>query len=110
MNRHRIVSVFAGMAFFALLQGSVCLAADAPTKPPTATKEQREKMAQAHEKAATCLRSNRAVAECRQEMMHACVDAMGADGCSKMSGGMMGGNMMHGQPSQGNSPAEPKKP
>jgi hypothetical protein len=108
MNNHRVASFVTGIAFFALIQGSVSFAADAPAKPPTVSKEQREKMAKAHEKAAICLRSDRAVSECRQEMMHACVDAMGADGCSMM-GGMMSGNMMHGQPSQG-QPPEAKKP
>ena len=105
MNSHRLTGLFTGIALLALIQGPVS-AADTPAKPPVATKEQREKMAQAHEKAATCLRSARPVAECRQEMMRACTDAMGADGCNMMSGGMMGGNMMHGQ---GQSP-ETKKP
>jgi len=105
MNSHRLVSLFAGIAAFTLFQGSISLAADAPAKPQTPTKEQRETMALAHEKAATCLRSSRAVSECHQEMMRACTDVMGANGCH-----MMSGNMMHGQPSQGTPPADPKKP
>jgi len=106
MNSHRLTGLFAGIALLTLTQGPV-FAADTPAKPPVATKDQREKMAQAHEKAATCLRSARPVTECRQEMMRACADAMGADGCNMMSGGMMGGNMMHGQ---GQPPTETKKP
>lgn len=85
----------------ALLFTSVCLAsasvwaADAPpAKDPVPTKEMRAKMAVAHEKMAVCLRSDRPVAECRQEMMHSC-QQMSGQGC-----GMMGERhkmMMHGE-------------
>jgi hypothetical protein len=108
MNIRRTISLVVGIALLACAQASVSLAADTAAKPPALSKEQREKMANAHEKAATCLRSARPVTECRQEMMRACTDAMGADGCNMMSGGMMGGNMMHGQSSQGQP--EAKKP
>jgi hypothetical protein len=110
MNNHRIVGLLAGIAALALVQAPFSLAADAPAKPTVASKEQREKMAQAHEKAATCLRSTRAIADCQQEMMSTCISVMGAQGCPMMSGGMMNGNMMHGQPSRANPPAESKKP
>ena len=60
-------------------------------KPPEFTTEQRHKMADLHNKMALCLRSDRPMLECRQEMMTGCKDTMGKDGCP-----MMGG-MMHGQ-------------
>ena len=41
----------------------------APADHPAPTKEQREKMAQAHEKLAACLRSDRPIDECHAEMM-----------------------------------------
>jgi hypothetical protein len=59
------------------------------------TKEQREKMAVAHEKMAACLRSDRALDECHGEMMKTCE---GEGGCPMH--GMMGkghmGKMGHG--------------
>ncbi len=53
-------------------------------KPPT--KEQREKMAQLHEKMAACLRTDKPVHECHEEMMKACQEQMGQDGCPMMNG------------------------
>ncbi|WP_141731596.1 hypothetical protein [Oligoflexus tunisiensis] len=38
------------------------------------TKEQRETMAKNHEMMATCLRSDRSVGECHEEMMKSCKD------------------------------------
>ncbi len=57
-----------------------------PTGIPTA--EQRQKMADLHEKMATCLRSDRAFPECRQEMMKNCGTTMGKAGCPMMGSGM----------------------
>ena len=48
------------------------------------TKEQREKMAVSHEKMAVCLRSDKPMKECHEEMMKACTDTMGADACPMM--------------------------
>jgi hypothetical protein len=59
---------------------------------PTPSKEQREKMAAAHERMAQCLRSDRSFADCHKEMQAAC-QQMGAHGCPGM--GMHGG--MHDQ-------------
>lgn len=69
----------------------------ASSSPPS--KEQREKMAQAHEKMAACLRSDRPVADCHQEMMQTCRDTMGGQGCGMMmgQGPMRGRGMMRGQ-------------
>ena len=60
-------------------------------KPPEFTTEQRQKMADLHEKMASCLRSDRPMSECHQEMMKGRKDAVGKDSCP-----MMGGKMGHG--------------
>jgi hypothetical protein len=52
------------------------------------TKEQRETMAKNHETMAACLRSDKPVSECHDEMMKHCTDA---DACPMM----MGGKGMH---------------
>ncbi len=79
------------------LLGNVALAADSSSKPgkmPEPTKEQRQKMADLHEKMATCLKSDRLVYDCRKEMMQGCKETMGKDGCPMM-GGKMGRGMRH---------------
>lgn len=57
------------------------------------TKEQRQTMASAHEKMASCLRSDTDLDTCRNEMMESCKNTMGEDGCKmmnkKMNHGMM---------------------
>jgi hypothetical protein len=57
------------------------------------TVEQRQKMATAHEKMAACLRSDKAVEECRGELMKSCQEDGGA--CPMMGGN--GGPMKHGR-------------
>ena len=75
-----------------LCSGSVW-SADTST-PPAPTKEQRSAMAQAHEQMATCLRSEKSLAECRQEMMQTCRGMSGYPGCGMgMMGGKQGGKM-----------------
>lgn len=64
----------------------------APSAPQQMTHEQRVKMANAHEKMAACLRSDRPLADCRSEMMKTCHGLMGKAGCPMMGG--MGGGMM----------------
>lgn len=68
-------------------------------KMPAMTTEQRQKMADAHEKMAVCLRSTKPFSDCHEEMMKACKDGMGKDGCPMMGGkGMHGDHMMnHGE-------------
>jgi hypothetical protein len=59
------------------------------------TTEQRQKMADAHEKMAVCLRSDKPVSDCHEEMKKACQEGMGKDGCPMMGGkGMHHGHMM----------------
>ena len=55
------------------------------------TKEQREKMAAAHEKMAACLRTDKTMKDCHEEMKKACEANMGPDACPMMDHkGMMG--------------------
>lgn len=61
------------------------------TKPMQLTAEQRTKMADLHEKMAACLRSDRPLAECHEQMMNGCREAMGSDTCP-----MMGPMKQHG--------------
>jgi len=58
----------------------------APT-PPMPSKEMREKMASVHEGMATCLRSEKPLAECRDEMMKSCRQ-LPEQGCRMMGMGM----------------------
>ena len=65
-------------------------------KMPVMTVEQRQKMADGHEKMAVCLRSEKAISDCHEEMMKACKEDMGKDGCPMMGGkGMHHGHMKH---------------
>jgi hypothetical protein len=50
----------------------------APAAGAQMTPEQRAKMADAHQAMATCLRSDRPLAECHDEMRKSCQDTMGA--------------------------------
>ena len=84
----------------ALLFGSVASAQDKtstqttpPPMPMQMTREQRNKMADAHEKMAACLRSTKPLSECHQEMMQACKANLGAE-CPMMH--MHGMHGMHG--------------
>lgn len=84
------------MASVLMIMGtSAAFAASPPTtSPPTASpsepsKEMREKMASLHEQMATCLCSDEAIADCHQQMMKSCQDAMGEQGCRMMRHGMM---------------------
>lgn len=56
----------------------------------TMTTEQRQKMATAHEAMAVCLKSERPMSDCHDEMMKGCKDVMGKDGCPMMGGKGMG--------------------
>lgn len=100
-----MVRRLAGIAVLVLATASPALAAE-----PTA--EQRQKMAEVHQKMADCLKSTKPISECRDEMMQSCRGMMGEAACPMMGlghggmgPGMMGGGM-HGQP----APAAPPKP
>ena len=66
-----------------------------PNKAPQMSAEQRSKMAEAHEKMAACLRTDRPLSECHDEMMKSCEAAMGAGNCPMMGGMKHHGGMMH---------------
>ena len=99
------------IAALALLSVSPAFAAD-PGKPSDPSPEARQQMAAVHQKMAECLRSDRAIAECRAEMMKSCHAMMGERGCPMMGStdggmgpGMMGPGMMQGGP----APEAPEK-
>jgi hypothetical protein len=50
----------------------------------TMTPEQRQSMANVHEKMAACLRSDKAIEDCHKDMMQSCQDMMGKTGCPMM--------------------------
>ena len=65
--------------------------------PPTMTREQRNKMADAHEKFAACLRSEKPVGDCHEDLKKSCEGTMGAE-CPMMHGMHHGGGKPpHGQ-------------
>lgn len=71
-----------------IVGASPVLAADQPpAAPPAPTKEMREHMAAVHEKMAACLRSDQAIAACRDEMQKNCQEMMG-QGCPMKGMGM----------------------
>lgn len=96
MKKHTIVALVISIS--AVVTGnSLSFAADKQTEAKGPSKEQRQKMAEAHQKMADCLNSDKPMGECKDEMMKSCHDMMGKDGCPMMSekGGMMGHGSMH---------------
>jgi hypothetical protein len=61
------------------------------------SKEVREKMAALHEQMATCLRSDKSVAECRTELMKGCRESQTCP-MMGMGGGMRRGHMTQAPP------------
>lgn len=78
-----------------MIAGAV-VAADQP--PPAPSKETRAKMAAVHEKMAQCLRSEKSLDDCREEMWKSCQDLMGQQGCPMMDMGMGMHNRKMGTP------------
>jgi hypothetical protein len=79
----------------------VFAADEPPAAPPAPTKEMREQMAAMHEKLAACLRSDKAFADCRDEMQKSCGEMMGQQACPMMGMGMgMGMGMQAGMMKQ----------
>jgi hypothetical protein len=87
--RHTAPALLSGLVAFVLLTG-IALGADAPASRPEPSMEMRQKMATLHEQMAACLRSDKALADCRTEMMKGCQEQMGPDGCGMMGGAMSG--------------------
>ena len=95
-----------------LVIGALAWGADpAPMAPAAPTREMRQQMAQAHEKMAACLSSDRDFADCRQEMMQACSNQSGFPGCGMMMGqGMQMRGQGQGQGQRGPLGGESRKP
>ena len=98
MNRKPVLQsgLRIGLALAAMsVMGVVALAATQPrTAPAMMTKEMREKMAVLHEQMAACLRSDKSLADCRDEMRKSCKDSLGDQDCPMMGMGM--GKHSHG--------------
>ena len=94
-----------GMALLALtLIGTGVFAAE-PNKMDMSkmmTPEMRQKMTDMHQKMADCLRSDKPMSECKQQMMKSCSDSMGKTGCSMMES-MHGSSPMKGMSEEENS-------
>jgi hypothetical protein len=58
------------------------------------TPDQRLQMATSHETMATCLRTEKSMDFCREEMMKSCKDTMGKDSCGYMMGKSKSHEMM----------------
>jgi hypothetical protein len=121
--RTRTSRWLAPLAAALLLASGAARAADPAPQgaPPDPSPETRAKMAEVHERMAACLRSDKAIAECRAEMHAGCMATMGAEGCPMMGGGGMGmgmgrgmggpgRGMMRGGPPQPDVPPQPEAP
>ena len=115
----RVIPWIGALALVTLAWAGAAHAAEPKKAPPAPTAEQRQKMADIHQKMAECLRSDRPIAECRSEMATACHDTLGAEACPMMGkgrggmgpgmmGGPMGPGMMQGPPAAP-KPSEPPK-
>jgi hypothetical protein len=87
--RHTAPALLSGLVASVLLTG-IALGADAPASRPEPSKEMRQKMATLHEQMAACLRSDKALADCRTEMMKGCQEQLGPNGCGMMGGATSG--------------------
>lgn len=74
-----------------LAAATMALAAEPPGSQPAApSKEMRDLMAAVHQRMAACLRSDKPIAECREEMQRNCAKFMGERDCPMMgTGGRM---------------------
>ena len=105
------MNIIVSFLFVVVLSGQVSLAGDmgkqdSSMKMPPMTSEQRQKMADAHEKMATCLRTDKPLGDCHEEMMKSCQEGMGKDGCPMMGGkgkGMHHSRMMQSGGSESKS-------
>lgn len=69
----------------ATLIASTTFAAEMPpVRDPEPSKEMREHMAAAHDAMAACLRSDKSLADCRNEMQMTCKQPHGKQGCPMM--------------------------
>jgi hypothetical protein len=68
LSMTRATTVACGIALLSIAGASLAAEPEHMDRPPP-SKEMRAKMASAHEHLATCLRSDRPIAECHEEMM-----------------------------------------
>ncbi|WP_129782309.1 hypothetical protein [Peristeroidobacter soli] len=88
MSKSQIASGPIQVLMAAIMFAGAAFAAEVPpAADPVPSKEVRAKMAAAHEAMAACLRSDKSVADCRNEMQTTC-RKMHGDGCMMMSMGM----------------------
>lgn len=89
MNEPTVFSVmFRSLTATLLLSvAATALAAEPQTTQTAPSKETREKMATIHQNMAACLRSDKAFAECQQQMQQNCAATMGEQGCPMMGMG-----------------------
>ena len=83
----RAVRSCALVAALILAAAAPTLAAEPEKAPPAPSAEQRQKMAEAHQRMADCLKSDRPISECHSEMKQSCHDAHGEGGCPMMEHG-----------------------
>jgi len=76
--------------------------ASSKTEMPMMSADQRQKMANAHQQMADCLKSDKSMSECHEQMRSACSEASDKGACMGM--GMMGGR--HPGPNKGKSTKE----
>lgn len=89
MSKSQIARGATRVLLVAMMFASVTFAADAPpATEPAPSKEMREKMAAAHDAMAACLRSEKSLADCRNEMQRSCRQMHGEQGCPMMGMGM----------------------
>ncbi len=79
MNTSRFLRALTAIVL--LSPAATTLAAEPPGTQAAPSKEMREKMATIHQNMAVCLRSDKAFAECQQQMRQNCADMMGEQGC-----------------------------
>jgi hypothetical protein len=86
MNTRTVKRVLWALAVSAMIVSVA--AADDPAPAFMPSKEMRAQMATIHEQMAACLRSDKAFADCRSDMMKSCHQLMGGQGCPMMRDGM----------------------
>lgn len=87
-------------AFVVSTAATIALAANPPTTAPAGpSKDTREKMAALHEQMAACLRSDKSIADCRDEMRKNCQTTVGSQGCPMMGMGHRANRRAPSEPS-----------
>lgn len=89
MSKSQIARESVRILLAAILFAGATFAAEMPSaRDPEPSKEMREKMAAAHDAMAACLRSDKSLADCRNEMQKSCKQMHGEQGCPMMNMGM----------------------